>query len=361
MSCLRTLYRGILELPSRLAYRRALAGLERSTAKTPVISFGGVLGQRKLLHGGAVKLLHLRNHFASNERSFNLLYLVSSALPPFAEDLVGRCRALGIPFVWNQNGVAYPAWAGSDSEFYNAPMRRLRAQADFVIYQSLFCRESAEHFLGRITAPHEILLNPVDLGKFHPEAHRLPLRLLALGTHGYAERVLSTLDCLHALHRGGISCSLTIAGRLGWPQGPEETKAHIQKLGLSDSVTVLPEFTQEEAAELYRQHHILLHPKYLDPCPTVVIEALASGLPVIGSASGGLTEMVPPSCGALIPVPLAWDRMITPEGKALAHAVHSLLPRLTEASAAARAHAEKVFDGAEWVRRHGEIFGHLLS
>jgi len=361
MSALRTLFRGAVNLPARLAYRGALAGLQRSTAKVPVVSFGGVLGDRKLLHGGAVKLLHLRDHFASDDRCFNLLYLVSSALPPFAEDLAHRCRELGIPLVWNQNGVGYPAWAGRSAEFYNAPMRRLRAQADFVIYQSIFCRESAEYFLGRRTAEHEILLNPVDLKKFHPGKPAPPVRLLTLGTHGYAERVLSTLDCLRSLRDEGAACSLTIAGRLGWRNGPEETRAHIEKLGLAEAVTVQPEFTQDEAAELYRGHHILLHPKYLDPCPTVVIEALASGLPVVGSASGGLVEMVPPSCGALIPVPLAWDRMITPDGKALARAVRSLLPRLPEASAAARTHAEKAFDGREWVARHGAIFNRLLS
>ncbi len=59
----------------------------------------------------------------------------------------------------------------------------------------------------------------------------------------------------------------------------------------------------------------------------MVIEALASGLPVVGSASGGLPEMVPPACGVLRPpAPLVWDKMITPTGEELATAVQALVP-----------------------------------
>jgi glycosyltransferase involved in cell wall biosynthesis len=123
---------------------------------------------------------------------------------------------------------------------------------------------------------------------------------------------------------------------------------------------VLASFTQEKAAELYRSHHILLHPKYLDPCPTVVIEALASGLPVVASGSGGLPEMVPPSCGELIPAPVSWDKLITPTGGQLAGGVEALLPRLGQAATAARLHAEATFGGAKWIERHATIFRGLL-
>ncbi len=66
--------------------------------------------------------------------------------------------------------------------------------------------------------------------------------------------------------------------------------AEIAKLGLADRVTIRPIYTQEQGAELYRSHDILLHPKYLDPCPTVVIESLASGLPVVGRLRAGFPK-----------------------------------------------------------------------
>jgi glycosyltransferase involved in cell wall biosynthesis len=364
LSDVRSAVRGALALPARLSHARRLSIIRRSDSQAPVLCFGGVLEGRRLIHGGAVKLIHLRDAFDSNEQSFNLLYLVSSAPPAFAEDLLNRCERLGIPLVWNQNGVAYPAWAGKDANRHNDPMRRLRARAAYVVYQSAFCRDSAEQFLGPTNAAGEVLFNPVDLRKFHPKADpppASPLRLLTLGTHGYAERVLSTIRCVRALKDSGIDCSLTIAGRLGWPGGPSDTRREIARSNVEKDVAVLPSFTQDEAPELYRRHHILLHPKYLDPCPTVVIEALSCGLPVIGSASGGLPEMVPPSCGELIPAPLSWDTLITPTGAQLAGAVASLLPKLREAMLAARSHAEANFDGAKWLERHASIFRRVLA
>ncbi|HEY5743232.1 MAG TPA: glycosyltransferase family 4 protein [Terrimicrobiaceae bacterium] len=356
--------RDALAFPARIANAWRLSEIRRNLSRSPIVSFGGVLARGGLIHGGAIKLLHLRAAFDTNEKSFNLLYLVSSTPPIFAEDLLNRCQRLGISFVWNQNGVAYPGWAGKDVKRYNEPMRRLRARADYVIYQSAFCKDSAERFLGPSEANSEVLLNPVDLERFRPAATPLPdhpLCLLTLGTHGYAERVLSTIHCVRVLRASGVDCSLTIAGRLGWRGGLAQTRREIAKLNLAKAITVLPAFTQDEAAELYRTHHILLHPKYLDPCPTVVIEALASGLPVVASKSGGLPEMVPPSCGALISAPLRWDKLITPTGEELAAAVQALIPRLREAAHAARSHAEMSYDAANWVENHARIFRRVLE
>jgi glycosyltransferase involved in cell wall biosynthesis len=364
LSDVRQAVRGALALPARVAHASSLSAIRRSPSQHPVLSLGGMLKGGRLLHGGAVKLIHLRDAFECNERSFNLLYLVSSAHPAFAEDLLKRCKRLRIPMIWNQNGVAYPAWAGKEVERYNRPMRRFRAMANFVIYQSAFCRDSAERFLGPCEAASEIIFNPVDLQRFRPPASPLPtepLRLLTLGTHGYAQRVLSALDCARALMQAGIDCLLTIAGRLGWPRGAAETRRAIARCALDRKVTLVTTFTQEEAAELYRGHHILLHPKYLDPCPSVVIEALASGLPVVASGSGGLPELVPSSCGELIPTPLSWEKLITPTGEQLAAAVEALLPRLGQVGRAAREHAEANYDGAKWVERHANIFRRVLE
>lgn len=354
---------GVARWPDRRAAGVRRSGIVRAAQDDPVLGFGGVLDGARLIHGGAVKLLHLRQAFSHSETEFNILYLVSSAPPEFAQDLVGVCRRHGIFFVWNQNGVGYPGWAGREAERHNAPMRRLHEEADYVIYQSEFCRECAGKFLGPGSAAHTVLFNPVDLEKFHPPAEPLPfgpLRLLALGTHNYAERVLSTIQCLKSLRDAGVESLLTIAGRQQWTDGETEVRREIERLKLGGFVSLLPPFSQDEAAELYRAHHLLLHPKYLDPCPTVVIEALASGLPVVGSASGGMKELVPAECGALVPAPLVWDRLLTPSGVELAAAVQKILPRLTDFSAAARRHAEWNFDAGDWVQKHREIFAGLL-
>src|SRR5207249_978008 len=83
------LARRLLLLPSQFAHRRGLSKIPfvLSTGE-PKLNYGGVLNSRKsdLIHGGKVKLVHLQESFPEGESSFNLLYLVSSALPKHAID-----------------------------------------------------------------------------------------------------------------------------------------------------------------------------------------------------------------------------------------------------------------------------------
>ncbi|MEI6337994.1 MAG: glycosyltransferase family 4 protein [Verrucomicrobiota bacterium] len=355
--------REMLAMPHR---RRAAAlneAIKKAPSDEPVLGFGGLLDGEGLIHGGAVKLLSLRDGFRHNEDEFNVLYLVSSAQPRFAEDLVRGCHERGIKFVWNQNGVGYPAWAGRDMDRHNEPMRRLRSLADFVIYQSEFCRSSAETFLGSCDKPSTILLNPVDLVKFTPRTHPLParpLRLLAMGTQNYRDRVVNALDCLRSLQGDGVECTLTIAGPLIWKNAERDLHTTIESMRLAGSVKTLPPFRQDEAADIYRAHHVLLHPKYMDPCPTVVAEALACGLPVVASRSGGMSEMVDGSCSRLIEVHQSWDRLFTPSGRELAQAVVYIAQDLHAFLRAARCRAELLFDAETWRERHADIFRSLL-
>ncbi len=361
---LKAALRRLLDAPARRNWRDRRNKICRAGADEPVISLGGVLDDGRPVRGGAVKLLSLQRAFRCDEEKFNILYLVSSAQPLFAEDLVAACRRKNIHVVWNQNGVGYPGWAGSEAERHNAPMRKLRAQADFVVYQSDFCVQSADRFLGAAEKPSRVLLNPVDLATFHPaDSAQRPAapRLLAMGTHSYRERVLAAIDAVRAVREQGIAATLTVAGPLQWRGAEDEMRQHVRSSRLEDAVRFRPAFHQHEAPRLYREHDILVHPKYLDPCPTVVAEALACGLPVVGSATGGLPEMTDADCARLIPLPLAWDRMLTPSGGEFAPAIGDLWKNIASASVAARACAEKKFNASDWIAAHRNVFLSLLS
>ena len=363
----RRVLRAPVEVPARLWFRHRLRAADfRLATGGPVPSYGAALPQKTgaIVQGGRVKLTHLDRAFPARADSFNVLYLVSSAIPPHALELVRFAQERGVKFVWNQNGVAYPAWAGPFTDEVNDPMRALLRAADYVVYQSAFCRASADRLLGRAECPSEVLFNPVDTALFSPAETPPPLtqlRLLAMGTHTYADRVLVTLRCLAELHRTGRAARLTIAGPMQWTGADEEIRRTIGDLGLRELVTLRPAFSQSEAAEICRAHHVLLHPKYMDPCPTVVIEALACGLPVVGPASGGLPELVDAGSGRLLPVPEDWERMHSPDPAALAAAVSEIAADWPGFSTRARQRALALFRAGPWVVRHGEIFEQLLK
>jgi len=356
----------LVRLPERVRYRRDLERRKFALPSGgPVLNYGGALprGAGALVAGGRVKLRHLDRAFPERD-DFNVLYLVSSAVPRQALELVRWAKTRGVKFVWNQNGVAFPAWAGDRLAETNRPMAALRAEADFVVNQSAFCRESAERFLGPSAAAERVLFNPVDLAEFSPAPARGPVEcwnLLTAGTHYQGARVLLPLAALRHLRDTGCPARLTIAGALRWANADAEVRAEIARLELSDAVTLRPAFSQAEAVELYRAAHVLIHPKSADPCPTVVIEALACGVPVIGSRTGGLPELVGDDGGELIEVPVSWEQAAFPTAEQFAEAAMKVILKWPVRTKAARARAERLFDAERWVEEHQAIFHEVLG
>jgi glycosyltransferase involved in cell wall biosynthesis len=364
---LRRMLRAAADAPSRQAYRRDLeSGDFRLAEGGPALNFGAALPSEggALLHGGKVKLAHLNRAFPESRESWNILYLVSSAIQRHALELVDFARSRGVKFVWNQNGVGFPGWAGGEAEDFNGPMRKLRSRADFIVYQSRFCQESADRFLGPAKAGHAILFNPVDLAMFRPAVSppdQKTWRLLAAGTHMESERVTRAIETLEELRRRGHAAELTIAGRFRWRHADEEIADAIERANVMEWTHLRPAYSQAEAVAMLHGSHLLLHLKYHDPCPTAVIEAMACGVPVIGSHSGGLPELLGAEGGELLDVAQSWDKRFYPGASELADAVEKIMAAWQTRSSAARVRAEAHFDHQAWVQRHREIFEKALK
>lgn len=357
-----SLIRTFAAMPQQVNYRRSLAGRPLVVPKgEPALSYGSVREIGGIIAGGRVKLTHLADRWPESD-PFNILYLVSSAPPPFALELVRWAKKRGAKFVWNQNGVGFPAWAGIRAWETNLPMRRLLRLADHVVYQSEVCRVSADRWLEPASCPSSVLINPVDTALFKPApAPADSWKLLAAGTHYQPFRVIGALETLRVLLDAGHRATLTVAGELRWQNAEAEVHDTVTRLRLAEWVTMRPAFTQEEAVRLYQASHVLLHLKYHDPCPTVAIEALACGIPVVSSASGGMPEIVGADGGEMLDVECDWFRANYPPPRAIAAAVARVMREWPRRSEAARARAERLFRKEDWVDAHGRIFEGLLK
>ena len=317
--------------------------------------------------GGLVKFQRMQADYPNSPRNFNILYMVSSRMPYKATMLAWFARKKGARIALNQNGVAYPAWHGPGWERTNAPMARILHEADYVFYQSEFCKLSADLFLGKREGGWEILYNAVDTTVFIPGKKRSDARDLVIllgGRQKHYYRFATAVKTLAILRRHRPDSRLTVTGRLGWLGDEEEAskiaRRLVTELGLEGRVTFVGPYAQSEAPSIFQQAHLLLHTQYNDASPGLVLEAMACGLPVVYSHSGGVPELVGDDAGIGIPSELNWKREIPPDPEAMAQAVLGVADRLKEFSEAARQKAVDRFDLKPWLNRHREVFGDFL-
>ncbi|HKR66289.1 MAG TPA: glycosyltransferase, partial [Thermoanaerobaculia bacterium] len=123
-------------------------------------------------------------------------------------------------------------------------------------------------------------------------------------------------------------------------KGPLEETLHnaIAKHNLESRVRLLGTLPRLELGATYRAHHVFCTPALSEPFALVIIEALASGLPVIGTIVGGIPDvvvdehnglLVPPADASALAAAILRLANDEPLRLALAsHARDSVLPRL---------------------------------
>jgi glycosyltransferase involved in cell wall biosynthesis len=322
-------------------------------------------GEKEIISGGIVKFTALHRVFPHERRCFNILYLGSSSLPEDLTEILWLATKKKAQIVLNQNGVGYPAWAGDDWQRVNHPMQLVMQKAHYVFYQSEFCKKSADRLLGKGPEAWEILYNPVDTNYFRPSSTNPGgLVLLSTGSAQNFYRFECAVRTLEELYRRGVNAKLIVAGRLTWEDDHAkisyEVHSLINGLGLGDRVELLPPYSRAEAPAIFHRAHLLLHTKVYDPCPTVVLEAMASGLPVVYANSGGVPELVGGEAGVGVTDLTNWDRLVPPDPVSMAEAVLRVAADLKHYSQAARTRAREKFDLQAWLMRHREVFERLL-
>lgn len=314
-------------------------------------------------YGGVIKLQRLNNIFPHTPRRFNILYMVSSSHPPYAKQLLYFAKRKGIKLVWNQNGVGYPAWHPSGWKELNESMSYFHLNADYVFYQSKFAQHSAQAFLGRRDKRYEILYNAVDTRLFCPQKYPRRsgrLELLMVGTQYHIHPLVSAIRSLACILEYHPLTHLLIVGNIK-KSALNTTQDLINELGVKANVSFLSDFAQRDAPDLYRQHDILLHTKIQDVCPGVVIEAMACGLPVVYSLSGGVPEIVGRDAGMGVATEANWEKRIPPEPRLWAEAILKVADNMDDYKIAARTRAVERFDIGPWIDTHRRIFEEILG
>ena len=325
----------------------------------PRVFYGGA--RAGSLGGPLVKVKRLRQYFPEHRWRYNLVYALSNA-PYLPKPALESLRRRRIPIVLNQNGVFYPGWYAGDWRRQNAIMAEAYHRASHVFWQSDFCRRAADRFLGTRAGRGEVLFNAIDVKHFSPsvEPALRPFTFLVTGKIGrhLGYRLESTIAGLAHARRAGLEAKLAVAG---WIEDIGAAREMAERHGVASAVKFSGPYSQEEAPEVYRQADAYVMTKYLDPCPNTVLEAMACGLPVLYSASGGVPELVGPEAGVGLPLPEDWDRVHFPEPTAVGEGMLRIAGMAATMGAAARERALQLFDLERWIDRHRTVFREQLE
>ena len=173
---------------------------------------------------------------------------------------------------------------------------------------------AVSEFLKRMTVdefevkkPIEVIPNFVDLSRLRPRA-RLPATappsrrpsekiLLHVSNFRPVKRVVDVVRIFERVSREVPSVLLMVG------EGPERASAQAlaRRLGLQDRVRFLGR--QDRIEELAGMADVFLLPSELESFGLSALEAMACGVPVVGSDAGGLPEVVKHAeTGFLLPV-----------------------------------------------------------
>ena len=141
---------------------------------------------------------------------------------------------------------------------------------------------------------------------------RETLRLLYVGTWIDRKGVFYLAECMRSLVRSGCPVTLTVAG---CGAGEEMVKGSFAA-DVRDRVSVKPFVERSNMPAVYAEHDVFVFPSLVEGMPLTLLEAMASGMPVVTTASNGMSDVVEDGFNGLL-VPPA-------DAEALAEAVRRL-------------------------------------
>jgi len=212
----------------------------------------------------------------------------------FAAPAIWVARLRGVPVVVNYRG-------GEAANFLASSRRNvawsLRQTARLIVPSGFL-----QQVFGQYGLAAHIVPNIVDLQRFRPAAHALAgaphllvaRNLEAIYDNATALHAFALVQQVHPLAR------LTVAGT-----GPELSalQALAKDLGIAAQVDFAGRLDRDAMAERLRHSTVALNPSRVDNTPNSVLEALASGVPVVSTNVGGVPFLVEHGSTALLVPP----------------------------------------------------------
>lgn len=312
---------------------------------------GELSAARRLVYALRVRRLYDR---LTRERRFDLIHQFN----PVDVGLTTLLPHRSIPVVLGP----YPGpWPRQSTGVARLPSQALRASLQWLQQRRaqailVFVAAGAANVRPRRARARITVVAPgVDLAAFHPpakEAFSRPRSVLYVGGLQPRKGVLELIEAFGTVAAKLDDVQLRVAGH-----GSLEAEARrlSAAAGLAKRITFLGQVEHQRVPDLMRSSSLFCLPSRGEPFGMSALEALASGLPLVVTNTGGLGEWVPEHAGRMVP---------PGDPGALAQALLELLELPVEPLTQMRRANRRAAESYSWpaaVDRLEEVYARLLN
>jgi glycosyltransferase involved in cell wall biosynthesis len=151
-----------------------------------------------------------------------------------------------------------------------------------------------DELLRRFGIESTVIHNGIDTGRYPFNASEREPFVLFVGGMEARKGLEFAIETIEILHRRGSDLKLIAVARPGF-RGVE-SKAWfdhlVERCGLTGKVEILETVSDEKMVELYTRASVFLLTSRMEGWGLSIMEAMASGCPVVASSVGGVTELI---------------------------------------------------------------------
>lgn len=180
------------------------------------------------------------------------------------------------------------------------------------------------------------------------------LDIISIGRFHWKKGYHYALDAMKILNDSKINFTYSIIA-----QGkiPEEITFLIDEYGLADKVNIIPGMKHDELIKKLQSSHLLILPSVEEGIANVVLEAMATGIPVLTTDCGGMDEVVNDRINGYI-VPVRDPVLLSEKIKQF---INSDFEFKTELVKKAKNTIKEEFSADKQMREFSEFYNSILS
>jgi glycosyltransferase involved in cell wall biosynthesis len=169
-------------------------------------------------------------------------------------------------------------------------LKRIWTGASALVACSKGLKARSQRFLS--SANIDVIPNGVDLEKFHPASNKElsgEFKLLTVGRLSVTKRFEMLVDTVDILKKQGKNIRLTISGGGGLL---DDLKNLVEQKKLADVVNLTGRIESEKMPGVYGNHDMFVSATMQEGMSNAMLEAMASGLPIITTKCEGTEELI---------------------------------------------------------------------